>query len=159
MSPDQETRQLVVRRRNMFAKRITIAVALAALALTACTFEAVTVLRPDPGQIAFGARGVNQVAYTVIEPTKTAPLNSTVGVIAVLSRNVIGTLKLDISHDSVTDYNSDFFTFAPPNGGDRVGFTYGLKALPGPGHYVFRVLLGTEVLATGELDVTAPTGS
>jgi hypothetical protein len=120
--------------------------------LLACAFSSHTFLRPPAGQVAFGS-DLDASNFTVINHTTSADRHAVIGAVGMLSRSVTGTIRAEIQKEQETVESFDVFTFTSTPG-DVVGFRYGLSALPGPGHYVFQMLLGSEVLATGELDVS-----
>lgn len=121
-----------------------------------CAFTTYTFLTPSAGQIAFGS-DINGANFSVINPTTSADQNANIGIAAVFSRSVTGVTQLAIQRADEAPLTTNLPSFADAS--DRVAFHYGLRALPGPGRYVFRIMVGSEVLASGELDVTAPSAS
>ena len=124
---------------------------LAGVVLVACKFTTYTFMVPSAGQILFGSEVANNFAVT--NPTTSADQTAVLGVAAVFTRPVTGTVRLEVQKDQQTIQSTDAFTFNP-SPGDRLLFHYGLSALPGPGRYVLRVKLGSEVHATGHQYVT-----
>jgi len=84
-----------------------------------------------------------------------APQGATIGIVAILTRPVASTVIIQAGRAGEAPVSFDL-PHAGSEQNDRIAFHYGLAALPGPGRYLFRVVLGTDVLATGQLDVIAP---
>jgi hypothetical protein len=143
----------------MPARRTTLLLlcVLVVASLSACAGVSVyTQLIPDPGSVVFGSAVKTSIA--VINPMSSARLTEEVGVAAHLSHSVTGPVGLRIRVGDQTVVNeSSVYTFTTQ--GDGLATNYDLSVLPGPGHYVFEYLQGSEVLATGALDVTAPTST
>ena len=109
-------------------------------------------VKPDPGTILFGS-DLAPGNEMVINPTTTAGPGDTLVLVGVFTRAASGDLLIEAQRG--TDPAEQLGTF---QAAQSVNYLYitdlRIATLGGPGHYVFRIRSGSEVLAQGALDVT-----
>ncbi len=108
--------------------------------------------QPSAGHVAFG-QDENAARFEVVNPILSADRRSTVGVVAVLTQAVSSTVQLKMQRGQEPPLTTDL-TMIDGGSHDRVAFHFDLSNLPGPGEWVFTLLLGGDVLASGKLTVT-----
>jgi hypothetical protein len=141
------------------ARRLA-SIVLLGIVLSACTVtftrtgDSTDYYRPDPGVILFGT-GLDPTFTMVKNPTTTIGLteDGKMSFAGVFPRGVTGEVRLRITKDG----GSLFDVPLSSSDAGEVGWysgKYFFKDLSGPGHYVFSMVQGSELLATGAVDIT-----
>jgi hypothetical protein len=107
---------------------------------------------PDPGQILFG-RALDMSNTMVSDPATTMAQDGDMAFVGLFERHVTGTVHMEVVKDSEPARGAGSFTFTAP--GNFWSGKWHLSDFPGPGHCQIRMVLDSEVLAEGTLDLTA----
>lgn len=126
--------------------------ALALALISGCGVGVTSFCKPDPGEIVFG--NDRQASNDALGScSKTFKQEGDFAFVGLFPREVTGTVAMEVVKDAEPPRRAGSgFSFDQP--GDFWSGLWHLSDLPGPGHYVVRMVLGTEVLATGEFDLT-----
>jgi hypothetical protein len=129
---------------------VLVALAIAGAMLQGCTLSAQTFCQPDPGGIVFGLErdeGPPRVSGCAGE----FPPSTEIAFLGVFAGPVSGTVVLELTKNGGAPSRAGGFVFSSP--GDYLSGKLQPTDVQGPGHYVVRMLLDLDVLASGDFDI------
>jgi hypothetical protein len=117
-----------------------------------------TYTQPATGEVIFGT-DIDPQHSAVRNQVTSASLSATVGMAASFTQVVKGVTLVDAVGPDGQTVEKKFENPDPSTPYNIITVYYPLQALTSPGHYVFTLLSGSTTLATGAIDVTAPSPS
>jgi len=127
-----------------------IALGLLPIVLAACGLSVSSFCQPSPGEIVFGLELANNTSVTSC--SRSFKQDGDFAFVGIFPRHVTGFVAMEVVKDTDPSRRAGGYEFTAP--GNYFSGKWHLSDLPGPGHYVFRMTLDSEVLATGEFDLT-----